>query len=95
MKQQVFVEEPLQLNTGLEHVNGVAARPAARATGAKSTKGNKTLEIGEVIVAPDFSTKEKRGRVREKEENICFYFIQRGFISAIVTVDIAFFLHLT
>lgn len=54
--------EPLQLNAGLEHTSGVAARLAARAAGARSTNGKRTLEIEEVIVAQSFSTKGKRGK---------------------------------
>lgn len=58
----MLVEEPLQLKAGLEHVNGVAARPAARATGAKSANGKRALEIDEDIVAQVFRPRERRAK---------------------------------
>lgn len=81
------VEESLQLNNGFVHVNGVAARLAARAAGAKSTNGKRTLDIEEVIVAQEFSTKEERGKSMLLSH-------QRRFHTSIMAVDIRFSMHL-
>lgn len=79
----MLVLEPLQLNAGFEHTNGVAARLAARAAGARSANGKRPLKIEEVIVAQSFNTKESEG-------NGCFYFTQRRFTTSTEAIDIAF-----
>lgn len=49
------MDEPLQLNAGFEHTNGVAARLAACVAGARSTNGKITLDIEEIMVAHGFN----------------------------------------
>lgn len=83
------MDEPLQLNAGFEHTNGVAARLAACVAGARSTNGKITLDIEEIMVAHGFNTKGKRGK-----SMLLFHFKGDSILTSGMAVDITLSTHL-